>query len=662
MKSINTKLLRKAARHWGLQPTYKNSSGGLTTASESTLLKVLSDLSATPIASDRDLQSLIERRHRQKWQRGVEPVLVHWENENSRFFFYLSPEEASTKIQIQVKDSSGKELKYDWLPEKNSRGKYIWNFSTKLAPGYYNFQAITNERKLSALLIAAPEKIQDLTEYKNSWGVFLPLYAARSKQDWGIGSFAELSEVSEKLKPLGARWIGSLPLLAGNYDSPDCDPSPYSALTRLFWNELYLDVNTLVSESDCTGAKQALEDKDFQNTLAGLRGTTHVKYHEVYEQKRKILHLLSQDFFAKAQDITEEYRAFLALYPDLDGYVKFRATDLEKQNFHRYVQFQMHLFMSQWKEHNDLGLYMDFPVGVNASGFDFAKYKDVFFAEVSMGAPPEPVFQFGQNWGFPSFHPDNLRTSGYAYLRKSFENHLRYTRILRLDHVMGLFRVYIIPKGGSGKDGIYLRFPPQELFAIACLEAHRAKADLIGENLGVVPEAVNAILTKRNFKGMTVGQFNYEAPPKKFSDSIPEKTLLCLNTHDMAQFAAFITGQDLDLVTQLGILDKNYLAQFKKKRLTATADWANFLKLKPGDGLKIFQAVLEKMARSKAYYMILNPEDLWGELEAQNIPSTHMNVPNWTRKFRLLTDDWTHNPESRLALDILSQRRPYPSA
>lgn len=649
--------LRRTSRLWGLQTCYLDQAGHPIHAPATTLIKVLEALTSTRIQSDDDLKALAKRRILEHQQRGIEASKTAWVGEPATMNLYLNLNEAKNAIQISLRSDTGEHKTFAYTPSARRDRLSLTEALATLSPGYFDLELKTVERNLRSFVILAPARISDIDGYRNSWGIFLPLYASRGEHDWGVGSYTDLKKVGQQIRPFGGKWISSLPVLATNFDREDCDPSPYCALTRLFWNEIYLDVDRLAHESGSSAAEEALRSGPLQAQLRQLRAEDFVDYYKIYQLKREVLAILAKEFFAAGGSQNPDYLAFREKFPDLDAYTQFRSPDPVHQDFHRYVQFQCHRSLSEIAQEGAAGLYMDYPVGVNESGYDYFTYRDLFLSGFTVGAPPEPVFQKGQEWGFPSYRPDVLRESKYEYVRKSLTNHFRYSRILRLDHVMGLHRVFIVPRGSAPKDGVYLRYKPEDLFAIACLEAERASADLIGENLGTVPEAVNALLEKRNFKGMTVGQFLFEEDPEKLASHFPERTLACLNTHDMPLFKAFLNAEDLDQVTELGILDPQWKDRFKEARALGLSRWLRSL---PSDATAdaIFPALLEKMAKSQARYLILNPEDTWGEKRPQNIPGTFREVPNWRRKFKLPTEDWIKDSGWRQALGILQESRP----
>lgn len=647
-------LLRRAARLCGLQTSYYNCEKELIWSSENVIKKVLSFLTGQELKTAADLQHLIETSRMAKAEQTLNPVVVLWQNEAKDFFWNPRPDEKI--IALQVTDEKNTIVAHGKNFSELRPGKSRFSLPT-LPVGYFHIRLQTNQRELKTFLIHAPQRIVTSEKLKHSWGAFLPAYALRSNTDWGLGSFSELSAASQYLKKFGGSWSGCLPLLPGNFEQPDCDPSPYSSLSRLFWNEIFLDVEALVQKSGSDNAQKLIHSDSFKKEISRLRALPIADFHAAYQLKKSVLTILSEQFFSAGLDQTAEFKSFSSISTDLQDYARFRSADPAEQRFHLYAQFQTHSQMQQLTDQG-VNLYMDYPVGVNDAGFDFKKYREVFFGEVSVGAPPEPIFQKGQDWGFPSFHPQKLQESNYAYFRKSLEHHLRFSKILRLDHVMGLFRAYVVPKGYSSADGVYLRFPPEDLFAIVCLEAHRSGADIIGENLGTVPEHVNQLLHKRHFKGMTVGQFLVDSPEPHFKAEVEKPDLVCLNNHDMPTFQAFAKGEDLKLISELGILDPKDANTMTLQRRNILHNWRMQWGLSDDNDFELFLKFLDLCSKGKAPYFILSPEDGWLEEKPINIPGTYREYPNWRRRFKLAVNEWESNPSLQQALKILKHNRP----
>lgn len=652
---LNKVLLRGAARAWGVQPSYL-ANQNVVWSPEKSIVQVLSDLTKTSIHSDEDLLKLLKQRRQKYVSDGVEKSIVLWGGVARPLFLYfaLGKNTSSLKASVTLEDGTLQTLPLKVLAtqkrETYLRVKVQWD--VKLPLGYHQLMIEVDDLKLQSLLICSPEKLETAQELQHSWGPFVPLYALRTGNEWGIGSLREMKLALEKCGEYGAKWLGTLPLLAVNLDPVDCDPSPYSALTRLFWNEVFLDVEALVEKYDHKEARALIKTPEFQKELADLRATTHVDYHRVYKLKKKILKLLSDDFFAKNKHQEKPYQSFAKDNPEIDNYSRFRSAATDEQNFHRFVQFEMNESLRTLSETLPQGLYLDFPVGVNDSGFDFKEFNSVFFKEVSVGAPPEEVFQQGQDWGFPAFNPYTHREEGYQYLRKSLRNHLKYCKILRMDHVMGLYRVFSIPKKWTAHEGIYLRFPQEDLFAISMLEAQKAKADIVGENLGTVPAAVDDLLNKRNINGMWVLQLETGRAPTEAFARVPKNAMISFNNHDLPMWASFMKGTDLDLVCSLHILREDSRIKFQAERKQQMTEWGQFT---APDNITV--KLHEKLAQTRGKYFVVTLEDLWGEEAPQNIPGTWKEYPNWRRKYAKKISEWTESPQTKLVFESLKTLR-----
>lgn len=647
-------LLRAVTRANHLQCSYRNVNGEIVWSPESTLVKLLEDLNKTKIHSDTDLENLWNKKLSERYDNVMPKSIVCWNGECRAFNLYVGTFDNSL-LEIELKNDETLEKKKIPLElissQKTENGfKVKVTFKEKLAVGYYEVSGLFNGKNAKSFLISAPEKI--IKDSKKSWGPFVPLYALTSNTDWGIGSFKELTELAKKVKNHGGSWMGLLPMLASNFDYEDCDPSPYSSLTRLFWNEIYLDVEELVKKYQANDLLAKIHSPDFSKKLSELRNLEFVDYYRVYQTKKEILLPLSRLFFSQRLDQNSDYQIFIKENPEIEEYAKFRSTIVEEQNFHKFVQFEMNLVLKEFAKTTGVGLYMDYPVGVNDAGFDFKFMREVFFGEVSVGAPPEPVFALGQDWGFPAFHPEAMIADSYRYFRKSLKHHLKYSQILRLDHIMGLFRIYSVPKKFKGDEGVYLRFPPEDLFAVVITEAFRHGVDLIGENLGTVPMAVDRIIKERNLNGMWVLQCETWRNPTTALAAINENALLCINTHDMPMLKSFREGTDLTLVESLKILSHHYKKQFEKDRSQQMETWEGEFSKE-----NFTTNVIKKISESKGKYFVLNLEDPMNETRPQNIPGTWKEYPNWRKKFPIKLEEFETHKGLKNAFEVLKETR-----
>ena len=481
----------------------------------------------------------------------------------------------------------------------------LWNRNDKLPRGYHTLNGET-------LLIHAPRKA--FAPPEKTWGLFLPLYAVPPNG----GDLGDLEAYMKWVRELGGHVVATLPLLAAFDD----EPSPYSPVSRLFWNERYLDLEQLPEWS--AAALPPLSERAERASGAAESGG-----------RAAALQRCAERFVPDA-----EFEKFAKNARD---YARFRGDE----RYHLYVQYRM---AQQLETLAAAGLYLDFPLGVNPGGYDVAKYGEVFAKGVAVGAPPDAFFTKGQNWGFPPFHPEALRDDRYRYFRAAIAQHAKHASILRLDHVMGLHRLFWIPEGMEAKDGVYVRYDDEELYAILCVESNRHRCAIVGEDLGTVPEYVPVAMQRHGFRRMYVVQ--YEAKPESPALSTPPSaSVASVNTHDMPTFAAFWNGNDIDDRLEQELLDE----KGAKKERETREKMREAIEAQVGDG-NVLENVLRFLATSDAEVVLINLEDLWGETEPQNVPG----VPekSWKKIFKLSLEEAKNDERVMRALRQVAQRRP----
>jgi 4-alpha-glucanotransferase len=309
------------------------------------------------------------------------------------------------------------------------------------------------------------------------------------------------------------------------------------------------------------------------------------------------------------------------------------------------------------------GLYLDYPVGVHAGGFDTWRFRSQFANGLSVGAPPDALFEGGQNWGFPPMQSQSARMDGHAYFRKCLRTMLAHARVLRLDHVMGLHRLFCIPQGSSGANGMYVTQPADELYASLCIEAARANATIVGENLGTVTPIVSRTMRRRGLLGLHVQQFAFK-PHERPVCAVPGRRMLAsLNTHDTPTFAGFWKGKDIDARRSLRLVSaaqhKNEHAARADLKRAIIGDLRRQGLLSRGDTdlHAVLRALHRLLAESSAEMVLLTLEDLWLEERPQNLPGTGADQPNWRRKCARMLEEIVANEATCASIRQLHQMR-----
>lgn len=681
-------MLRRLARLYGVQDSYLDQEGVRVGAAPEALLAALRALGA-PVVSAGDTAAAMRARQRELWEWRLEPVLVAWEGELPTVELRL-PEGAaagSAELTLQFEEGGVYAWRVDLAQARLLARRRIGGGAyvalglpgpDVLPLGYHRLTVEAAGRRLGALVIAAPLRTYS-SGAKREWGVFLPLYALHSHHSWGVGDLTDFGGLVDWAAGQGAGFVGTLPLLSAFLDTP-FDPSPYAPVSRLFWNELYIDV-TRVS------APVGWEDEPLMEADA-LSELPLVAYRETMALKRSVLARQARAYLAT----TEGRRAlegFLEERPAVRDYARFRAA-LERHgpswhlwperlrrgeisgddyvpnvaDYYAFAQWQaaqqMEALAGRARERG-VALYFDLPVGCHAGGYDPWRYQSVFVSGMSVGAPPDLVTTSGQDWGFQPLAPEALRASGYEYVIAYLRHHLRVAGMLRLDHVMGLHRLYWVPAGATPREGVYVRYRPEELWAVHCLESRRHGAAIIGENLGIVPPAVNRALARHGVAGMYVLERSLRAEAERPLRPIARRAVASIGTHDMPPFAAFWQESDLAERVRLGVLDPQRAVREQEERSARKAALLAYLRgrglVKGEDAGEVLRACLTLLGESAAEKVLVNLEDLWLETRFQNVPATTDQHPNWRHKARYGLEELASSPEVSELLEELRRAR-----
>jgi len=395
----------------------------------------------------------------------------------------------------------------------------------------------------------------------------------------------------------------------------------------------------------------------------------------------------------------DDFESFVSQHPELVEYARFRSEcerqGLPFQDWHQPVvppdpggsnaRFDLGSerdpsvvsgLYAQWAANEQLtaarargaGLYLDFPVGVHPSGFDVWWKPAVFAIGASAGAPPDAFFSGGQVWGFPPLHPEGLREQGYDYFAASLRKCMEHASILRVDHVMGLHRMFFVPDGMNARDGVYVRYRAEELHAVLCLEAHRSGTVVVGEDLGTVPGLVRRVMQRDGLQRSFVFEFASRADDPL--PSPPEESLASLATHDLPPFASFWRGLDVEERLARKEIDRASASTLCQQR----ASWRKaVLKVLGAEQepeassdhidtsgqitRRALEGCLVHLARSPARLVMADLEDLWLESEPQNRPGTGAEFCNFLRRAKRTFEDFADDPDVKRVLGNVNRSR-----
>jgi 4-alpha-glucanotransferase len=608
--------LRQLASLCGVQLRYTGNDGKPVSAPVESLLGVVAAL-GYPVEDARSISAALSAARRLRDRRTLEPVIVRRSDGS-----LSSPLPPSGLIEVD--------------------GAAIDPTSAKVGPGYHRLSVTRPGGRERALLLVPPPR---RPSGPRQLVVGTPVYALRGRDDWGLGSYADLGELAELAASWGAGLAGTLPLFATFTRTP-IDPSPYLPVTRMFWNELYVDVAAAAQLAGVADAPEVGAAKPNPKTLR----LPDADYETVAGAKRRALETCSRAIHAASGRRRDDFEQFIADHPELVSYADFRAADErigsgwrrwpskagsvpegsvdpDVAAYYRFVQYAAAKQLTDIVERDAAGLYLDLPVGVHPDGFDTWSHSELF-ADAEVGAPPDALATSGQAWGFPPLHPERLRRSGYAYFIAGLRQALRFAQAIRIDHILGLQRLYWIPTGADARSGVYVRYPDEELRAIIAIEADRADVTVVGEDLGTVSPAIRRAMDRDGLLHSFVYQI--EARP---ADPLPQPrqpSAASLGSHDLPRFAAFWTDPaQRDLVDVVGEAD-------------------------PAAALPI---CLNALAEGPSAFVLVDLADLEGETEPDNRPGTGPEAGNWRRRLPRTVEELASDDALRTLMAGLAASR-----
>mgnify|MGYP001200802758 CR=1 FL=1 len=741
-------LLRLLADRAGIVADYHDIAGTQHVTTDETRRSILSAMGFRVGSREELIEELTVWDHR-PWLRGCEPVHVVRFGREVGIWSVHVPCEVSDDAVLQVRWSL--QLESEEQPREGTegpglrieetrviRGRRFVRVALSIPPdlplGYHSAtaSATAGSAKVEATccFIVAPERCYVPDQLRHGarwWGLALQLYSLRSDRNWGIGDFGDLDSVVKWTgRQLGAAVIGLNPLHALKNTTP-YHISPYSPSSRLFLNDVYIDVEQIAEYHTTAEVKACLADPSFRARIDAARRGAFVEYDMVRSIKREVLDLcyrgfLQEHFEGEEPDLqprTERgwtfrrfaeregesltsYALFQALEeslqaeqgvsatwadwpepyrnPTSEAVVAFRRRHIRRVRFFQYVQWlaaeQLLALAKKTRETGmPIGFYHDLALGSDRYGADGWRSQDVLALNADCGAPPDAFAPEGQNWGFPPLDPLRLRASGYRYVIELLRKNLRYGGAIRLDHVMALFRLFWIPRGLPASMGTYVHYRDDELLAILALESMRAKALVIGEDLGTVPDWVRERLGATGVLSYRVLYFErthdgaWKAPAH-----YPAQALAVVTTHDLATLRGYWEGGDIEVRSGLGLLS----SEEARTAMQSGRQWekAGILAALKSEGLlppgvsddpahvptmttELMEAVHHYLARSPAWIVLANIEDIIGARAQANLPGTLDQHPNWCRKLDLTVEEMTQDSRfERFAAQLRRARPP----
>jgi 4-alpha-glucanotransferase len=489
-------------------------------------------------------------------------------------------------------------------------------------------------------LIVCPGKCC-LPEQLKTWGWSVQLYAARSQESWGMGDFGDLERLAKwSSNELGAGMMMVNPLSAATPVNPQ-QASPYYPTSRRFFNPLWIHVEWM------PGANSGVVPQLDEIAAAGraLNAKRLIERDTVFNLKMRALELLWLQFagdasfgrfchthgtdldrFAVFCTLAEHFRSGWHSWPE--GYrhpssgavAQFASEHIQRVQFHKWVQWSLDVQLARCS--SSLPLMQDLPIGVDPDGADAWAWQDVFAKGVTVGAPPDEFNTQGQNWGLPPFIPHKLRAAEYEPFIQTLRAAFRHGCGLRIDHVMGMFRLFWIPSEMEAKDGAYVRHNADEMLALIALESERAKAYVVGEDLGTVEQEAREKLARHRVLSYRVLWFEREEPA-----TYPADALAAVTTHDLPTITGLWTGSDLEMQRNLHLKPNEESTTEMRQRLKESAGLDEDSPLD-----RVISGAYQLLASAPSRILTAALEDAAAVQERPNMPATLGDKhPNWSR-------------------------------
>ncbi|WP_371659998.1 4-alpha-glucanotransferase [Streptomyces sp. NBC_00280] len=649
--------LTRLAELYGVAPSFSPSPDHVVAASDSALVAVLAALGVDAVTPE-VVRAALAARERELAARLLPPTVVCGADGTADALTAL-PE--GTRLHISTEQGETRDS-VDRLP-----------------PGIHEVDAVAPDgRTASAHLVVAPARLP--TPTGRSYGLLVQLYSLLSRRSWGMGDLGDLGELSAWAgRALGAGFVQVNPLHAAVPGAPT-DPSPYRPSSRRFPDPVHLRIEDIpefayIEEAEDRERVRGLLERAGRLRESVLDKGELIDRDAVWELKREALELVCAvplgpgrqaaycDFLARAGEPLEDHATWCALAerhgsdwsrwpaglqdPRSAETARARGELMDRVDFHSRLAWltDTQLADAQRTARDagmPVGIVHDLAVGVHPGGSDAWAQQEYFAAGMSVGAPPDAFNARGQDWGLPPWRPDRLAESGYAPYRQLLRSLFGYAGALRIDHVMGLFRLWWVPQGLAPTEGAYVRYDAEAMLAVLALEASRAGAVVIGEDLGTVEPGVRETLHERGVLGTSVLWFERDwngdgrpLPP----DHWRADCLATVTTHDLPPTAARLAGDHVELRDRLGLLT-NPLAQERADAAADTNEWLTLLArlglLKGGSGglsgveeEAEIQAVHRYLLRTPARMIGVWLPDGVGDRRPQNLPGTWNQYPNW---------------------------------
>ncbi|WP_434676895.1 4-alpha-glucanotransferase [Pseudomonas sp. R1-18] len=684
---MSNEQLERLATEVGVSVHWVDANAQPQTVSPDVLRKVLEAL-GYPADGSESIDASLTRLNNQRHGASAPPLLTVDEGKNLDLSDWFAPE---TPFTLHLDGGSSLEARLTANAELPA-----------LAPVGYQQLEIDGQQLTIAV---APKTCYSVamatdSERAHAWGLTAQLYSLRRDGDGGFGDTQALENLARAAGERGADALGISPIHA-MFANDAQRYSPYSPSSRLFLNALYASPGTILGER---AWRQAIEDAGMVEEFKRLEQMPLVDWPAAAAAKWKVLHTLYEAFTAGAHPLSEDFCSFRHSGGEaLENHCRFEALRAESptlgisDNWHEWPdelkdprseairrfaaehseQIGFHAF-AQWLIARGLervqvaarssgmriGVIADLAVGADGAGSQAWSRQDELLSALTVGAPPDILNRAGQSWGISAFSPDGLKRNGFRAFIEMLRANFAYAGGLRIDHVMGLQRLWVIPLGAPPNEGAYLNYPLDDMLRLLSLESWRHKAIVLGEDLGTVPEGLHEKLSEREILGMQVLLFEQNDGQFKQILDWADDALATTSTHDLPTLAGWLSELDIEWNARLGQIDDKAERDWREQRARefkglrrALSQNTDGLAADTRDPQLIIDASIRYLGHTPAPLVLLPLEDALGVQEQANLPGTIDSHPNWRRRLPGDSATLLDNDDAARRLELLSQAR-----
>lgn len=670
MAAIDAQLAALAAAH-GVLSTYDDWAGRPVEVPPATVVAVLTALGVDAASDDGVRRSLAAVADRE-WRQLCPPTVVVTPDQRAIAVHVPAGRDLHCAVELEDGGSLTIEVTGSPVEVRQVGGQLLERWEVQVPPavdpGYHRLVLRSAERTAESLLVVAPARCPTPIQLGRSWGWMVQLYAVRSAQSWGIGDYRDLAELCRWSGAVGADFVLCNPLHAAAPTIPQVH-SPYSPVSRRFHNTLALRAEDIPEAAALNSDGRARLER-LAAAGRALTARPRIDRDAVATLQREALELVYAvpldvaraaslaEFrvregaglvdFATWCALTETFGPRWSEWPQELRHPRNPAVQAQRAelasliDLHVWLQWQCDQQLAEAQATaraagQRIGVVHDLAVGVGPHGADAWALQDDLALDMTIGAPPDSFNQRGQVWELPPLRPDRLAATGYAAFRDMLRSVLRHAGGIRIDHAMGLFRLFWVPDGVSPADGTYVRYPAADLLGVLALEAHRAGAVVVAEDLGTVEDGVREELASRGILGSAVLWFERESDDSGFRPSATYRAdvFASVTTHDLPTATGFWTGEATRARAELGLLGARRTvaeqeAADAREREELTSRLVAEGLAAPDAGVDdLVVAMHDFLARGPSWLFGVALGDALGEIRQPNLPGTQDEYPNW---------------------------------